>query len=474
MRLFALAIVAASLLLAGPIAGADAVPGLTIGFSLDPALTAGTAATRAPWITRALGVGAGMVRMDVDWAKVAPLKRPPGFQASNPASPGYNWSSVDGPVSDLRARGLKVLLTVETAPTWAEGRDRPRGAQPGTWRPSAAQLALFAKAVARRYSGKFPDPSVPGAFLPRVSYWQAWDEPNLSYYLAPQWTHSRRGFTPTSPLMYRRMENAFYAAVKGVSRSNFVVLAGAGPYGDPPGDQRIQPVTFFQSLFCLSAGLHPIRCADPKIYFDAVDQHLYGIGGPLQHAYNLDDVAVPDIYKVTRVLRAGERAGRVLPRGHKALWVTEISWDSSPPDPDGVPVQQQARWYEQAMYVLWRQGVDTVLWYQIVDAPPIPTYASTYQAGLFYLDGTPKPSATAVAFPFVTGRIDRKQVLAWGRAPTAGVLSLEVRRAKQWVVVRRLRVVIHQVFETKLLLHGAAVLHAQVGGETSLPWSQAG
>lgn len=463
-------LLAAALLLAGPASGARATPGLTVGFSLDPALTAGTSATRAPWITRALGVGAGMVRMDVDWAEVAPARRPRGFRASNPASRGYNWSSVDGPVRDLRARGLQVLLTIETAPTWAEGPDRPRGVRPGTWRPNPTQLALFAEAAARRYSGRFRDPSDRRTFLPRVRYWQGWDEPNLSYYLGPQWTH---GFTPASPAIYRQMENAFYGAVKGVSSSNFVVLAGTAPYGDPPGGSRMQPVTFYQSLFCLSAStLTPIHCSDPKIYFDAIDHHPYGIGGPLQPAINTDDVAVPDIHKITRVLRAAEHAGRVLPRGSKAVWVTEISWDSDPPDPNGVPIEQQARWYEQAMYVLWRQGVDTVLWLQIVDAPPIPNYASTYQSGLFYLDGSPKPSATAIRFPFVTDRIDSSHVQAWGRAPTGGVLTLEVQRAGQWAVIARLRVRTHEVFFTKLPLRGAAVLRAQIGGQTSLTWSQ--
>jgi hypothetical protein len=254
------------------------------------------------------------------------------------------------------------------------------------------------------------------------------------------------------------MENAFYGAVKGVSSSNFVVLAGTAPYGDPPGGSRMQPVTFYQSLFCLSAStLTPIHCSDPKIYFDAIDHHPYGIGGPLQPAINTDDVAVPDIHKITRVLRAAEHAGRVLPRGSKAVWVTEISWDSDPPDPNGVPIEQQARWYEQAMYVLWRQGVDTVLWLQIVDAPPIPNYASTYQSGLFYLDGSPKPSATAIRFPFVTDRIDSSHVQAWGRAPTGGVLTLEVQRAGQWAVIARLRVRTHEVVFTKLPLRGAAV-----------------
>jgi hypothetical protein len=80
--------------------------------------------------------------------------------------------------------------------------------------------------AAVRYDGRFPDPLKPGAFLPRVRYWQPWNEPNLSYYLSPQWTRTGGRWAPASAGIYRGLLNAFYAAVKRVSSSNFVVTAG--------------------------------------------------------------------------------------------------------------------------------------------------------------------------------------------------------------------------------------------------------
>src|SRR5437764_12249229 len=130
------------------------------------------------------------------------------------------------------------------------------------------------------------------------------------------------------------------------------------------------PLTFDRVL--LSA---PVHC-------DALAQNSYPIHGPLWHAYQPDDVSVADLYKVARELRAAERAGNVLPRGPKQLWVTELGWNSKPPNPGGVPIDQQARWYEQALYELWRQGADTVLLLQLVDSPPIPDYAAAYETGL--------------------------------------------------------------------------------------------
>jgi hypothetical protein len=236
----------------------------------------------------------------------------------------------------------------------------------------------------------------------------------------------------------------------------------------------MQPVAFDRTLFCLSGkGLSPTECPDPP-HLDALSHHPYATGGPLQHAFYPDDAAVPDIYKIARVLHAAERTGRVLPRGPKRLWVTEISWDSSPPDPEGVPINQQARWLEQSLYVLWRQNVDTVLWLQIVDSPPVPSYATTYQAGLYYLNGRATPAAQAFRFPFVTRRLDSGRVQAWGRAPEAGQLQIEVLRSHHWVSVRSLRVGSRQVFLSTLAVRGAATLRAVVGGQTSLTWSQGG
>src|SRR5947209_12000350 len=111
----------------------------------------------------------------------------------------------------------------------------PSNVQPGTWKPSPTEFAQFARAAARRYDGSFPDPRNPTDDLPRVRYWQAWNEPNLDTYLTPQWVRTRHGFAPASPGIYRSMLNSFYTAIKTMGRSNVVATAGIAPYGNPPG-----------------------------------------------------------------------------------------------------------------------------------------------------------------------------------------------------------------------------------------------
>jgi hypothetical protein len=465
----------ATLALAGIGAGAMASPAtaarpLATGF-LDGAYADGDPAVRAAAFDSTSELGGTVVRIPFGWSGVAPARRPSGFDARNPADPAYRFDLVDAAVGEATARGLTVLLSFNGAPEWAEGPNRSAGATPGSWRPDARAVGDFATALARRYDGTFPDPGRRGSALPRVRHWQLWNEPNLAIYLSPQWERRGRGFRPAAPAIYRAMLNAFYRGVKSVDAGAFVVSAGTAPYGDPaPGGRRLQPVRFWRELLCVGArGLQAVPCADP-VHLDAIAHHPYGVRGPDSHSLNADDAAIPDVAKLTRVLRAAQRQGRVLPRGPKRVWVTEVSWDSSPPDPQGVPIQRHARWLEEAFYVLWRQGVDTVLWFQVRDQPPIPSYAATNQSGVLFLDGTPKPTAQAFRFPFVAHRVGRGRVQVWGRAPSTGSLTVERQVGSGWRALRTFSVAGGSTFLTTVPLAGSATLRARVGSTLTLPW----
>jgi len=236
----------------------------------------------------------------------------------------------------------------------------------------------------------------------------------------------------------------------------------------------MHPVDFEQALLCVTAsGSEASGCPGPT-YFDAIDSHPYGIFGPNWHAYQPGDVSIPDVYKLVDVLHASEQLGTAMPKGAKDNWVTETSWDTDPPDPGGVPIQQQANWMEQAFYNLWKQGVSTVLWWQIQDSPPIPNYAASYQAGTYYIGGGAKPSATAFRFPLVTHRTNYKTVIAWSRAPASGIVSIQERTGSGWATLARARVKADEVFELPLHLIFRERLRAKLGGYTSISWTQKG
>lgn len=471
-RLLALTASLAACLCAPP-AYARPLPSLVTGFT-DPILESPSPGVREAWLGRVVGEHAAVVRINVAWATVARAQPPSPALAADPSWAGYDWSTTDVAVADAVAHGLTVQLTLASpAPAWEEGPHRPSSAPRGSWEPNPGAFASFARAAALRYSGTYTPPGATAA-LPRVRYWQAWNEPNLSIYLTPQWRKVGRGWAPESPFVYRDLLNAFYAAVKAVQPDALVLSAGTAPYGDPPGGERMPPAQFVRNVLCLGEALQPEPCPHPAL-FDILDHHPYSVSGPFFRAFNRDDVAIADMPKLIVPLRRAERLHLVGGARHHQVWVTEVSWDSSPPDPQGVPIAEQARWLEQTLHLLWQQGVSTVLWYLIADQPPIPSYAASYQSGTYYIDGRPKPSATAFRFPFVVdrvlGRAGGSRSLAWGRAPVAGArVTIEQRLHGAWRVLRTLSSGSSGVFQASLRVGRGAVLRALDGSEQSLVW----
>ncbi len=458
-------ILAAALATAAP---ASALPGpstLATGFGADTLAFDG--AQQPAWFSRLAQLGSSWVRIPVPWNAIAPATRPRGFKAANPADPHYNWYSVDAYLRDAAAFHQHALLMLSSPPSWALGRGAPRGAFPGTWRPSPSAFGAFAHAVAERYSGRFPDPFRPGHKLPRVSYFQAWNEPNLPTLLEPQWTRTQGRYVPASPTIYRALLNSMYAAVKSVQPRAHVLAAGLAPYGDPPGDARMHPMTFLDGLLCLSdPGLHPQPCRHPA-HFDAVDIHPYGVT-PTHRAFNRDDVSVADIGKLARALAAAGRTGRALPAGPKPIWVSEIDWDSAP-DPGGVSLAEQASYLSRAFYVLWRQGVSHVMWYEPHDLIGNPR-GSALDGGLFTNGGQPKPSSVAFGFPFVALRGAGGLTTLWGRAPRAGHATVEVARGATWRRLLTVTTTRGGVFYVRRRLGTGLMLRAVSGAVASYPW----
>ena len=463
MRRLTVSLVAATLvILAAPVAAQAARP-LALGF-LDGVFTA-DAPERGPWLQRAADSGSDIVRIEIGW-------RASGRPADprDPADPAYDFARADAAIVDATSRGLRVLASFTGAPTWAEGPGRPATAEAGTWKPDPAALQGYGAALARRYSGTFPDPARPGRTLPRVDALQPWNEPNLDKYLAPQWSAGK----PFAPAHYRRMLRAFADGVKSVRPSALVVSAGTAPFGDPsPGGHRIMPARFVRELLCLRRSKGRLRRASScpaRARFDVLAHHPYSVGRPTRRALNADDVSIPDIGKLTRLLRAAERLGTALPRTRHRMWVTEVSYDSSPPDPDGVPVARHARFLEQAFYLLWKQGVDTITWFQVRDQPPQPSYAASVQSGIYFADGRAKPARQAFRFPLVAQRDGREALRVWGRAPVAGSVRIQRRVGAGWRLVRTVRATRHGTFAVRIATRSRMTLRARVGADTSLAW----
>jgi hypothetical protein len=435
---------------------------------VDP-VTFGEGETRAAFVN-VRRTGATLARLAIDWSVVAPegAERPEGFAADRPDEPLYRWAGVDRQVRDAVAAGLSPILSISGAPLWAQRRPEHRRPQDGPYRPSYRALAEFALAAARRYSGTFAD-------LPRVRYWQVWNEPNFSFYLTPQTVAGRI----VSAGWYRAMVNAMADAVHGVRRDNVVIAGGLAPYGATTETlEGISPMLFMRTLLCMSAGPKPRRTCPNRITFDVWSHHPYTSGGPRHASSRQDDVSLGDMPEMNALLRAAERAGVIRSPRRVGFWVTEFSWDTRPPDPKGLPLKLHARWVSEALYRLWRSGVSVVTWYGIRDQP---VDASPNQSGLFNrgpggIDtDTPKPSLQAFRFPFVAFRNARGRVSMWGRTPDRRRATVVVEREVPggWRVVARLRTTRTGMFTGTLPRSGRNwSLRARIGrGERSLPFS---
>jgi hypothetical protein len=370
---------------------------------------------------RAYDAGTSVVRLTVVWSDVVGGKPP--ADPSSPDDPAYDWSWIDSQVALAVSHHLTPLLTLYKAPTWAQSGKGDRTT--GGVGVDAKAFAQFATAAARHFDGSQGHP--------RVRYWEAWNEPNVQAYLAPQFKLG----SPASPAAYRTMVNAFAAAVHGVSGSNLVVAGGLSPFTVVRGSTvTIGPLRFMRSMLCMSGGASPRSTCDTKVNFDVWSTHPYTSGNATHHAVNPNDVSLGDLPTVRALIDAAYAAGHIGAKKAPRLWVTEFSWDTNPPDPGGVPMTLHARWTAEALYQMWSSGVDLVIWLMLYDNPYPDTSA---QAGLYFLPpadlrmARPKLSLTSYTFPFVAYST-KGRVLVWARTPWGrpGTVFIERRNGSSW------------------------------------------
>ncbi len=405
---------------------------------VDPYVFTGPNASAG--LARAAADGVTAIKVPLFWNGVAPVKRPRAFRPADPSDRAYNWATLDTQLRLIRGHGLEPIVYVAGAPGWA------LKTVDGARRPDPAQVQAFTRAAVRRYSGAT-------AGLPRVRYWQAWNEPNKVPGAA-----AKKGTVD----WYRTLVNAF--AVSAHSVPGNVVIAGAlAPFGI---STAIAPFTFMRGL------------VSKKVHFDIWAIDPYTAGGPSHEPPHADDVSVARLPEMKSVLDAAVEAGNIVSTGPVRFWVTEFAWDSNPPDPGGVPVALEGRWVAESLFRMWSSGVSLVTWFTLRDQP---FATSPYQSGLYFLGSTfardrAKPALTAFRFPFVAYPAG-KRVSVWGRTPTsrAGAVVVEQRVASSWRPVARLHAGSAGIFSTLVRPVGTGPLRATFAAAkaTSLPFSLA-
>ncbi len=480
--------------------------------------------TPGPTLETLRELGVGVVRVTLAWNTVAPAKRPPGFNPVLPSSyPDGNWSIYDQIVRDAHADGITVDFSLSgPAPPWAAGGGQPAPGNFGEWKPSSAAFGQFVEAVATRYSGSY-DPTtntiVHGDMndLPRVSFWELWNEPNFGMDLAPQ---AIKGSTvPASAPAYRSLLDAGWRGLglTGHGRDTIVIgnLDARGsnrkpnpgqPQGLPGNFGATKPLQFVRALYCVSSSYQELRgsaaaavgcptTAAGSRQFKAAHPALFRASGLADHPYpvNLPPTEAsssdPDFAEFSELPRLASTLDRVVriygARTRFPVYNNEYGYITNPPNNSSshfVSPATAASYINWAEYLSWRNPrIASTMQYLLHDPNPrnAPEFGG-FASGLDFYSGARKPEYNAYRLPFflpVTSTRSGRSLEVWGCVRPAHFASLDTGGAPQQVQIQFQRGS-HGAFTTLRTVtitspRGYFDLHMSfpAGGTARLAWS---
>ena len=393
----------------------------------DQALLGASQAKINATLARMQALGATRLRVSAFWSDIAPaatsVKRPRGFKAANPASPGYDWSDLDRVVGSAVGHGMKVLISISTPiPYWASQQAALKN---NVWEPKPIEFEQFAFAVAYRY--RFA-----------ADQFALLNEPNQGAWLQPQ---SLRGQL-VAPHLFRALTQVGYAAVKAADPRATVLVGELAPSGrnDRGVTRPIRPLLFLRTAACRDAhyrALRSGRCRGFKpIPLDALGHHPYSIfQSPFARSQYPDDAAIGDWRRLESTVDRLVRAGALKPgrRGKVRIYYTEFGYQTNPPDPfAGVSLSQQSRWLQEAAYVAWSTPrVEGLNQFRVTDGRIRgngPLAYREFQSGLYFANGKAKPAARTFPAPIVLRSSGRSRLLVWGQVRRGGRHRVVVER----------------------------------------------
>ena len=328
------------------------------------------------------------------------------FKPSNPSTyPIRNWDRYDNLVRAATARNIRVYFNVTgPGPKWAHAK-KPKGssALQKTFKPRAREFKLFVTAVGKRFDGTYKDENGTRGALPRVSMWSLWNEPNQGGWLSPQWENGK----PASPALFRTLYQQGYAGLvaSGHRADNEIILLGeTAPLGTnaKTGKSPMRPKQFIRELFSGNVG--------SGLPASGYAHHPYTKNvSPLQRDPHPDSLTMANISELGELLDQMAASTGKVPAG-LPLYMTEYGFETNPPDPfSGVPLDVQAKFNTLGEYLAFlNPRIASQAQFLLVDVPPLRNRRRgskgsffTYQSGLFFLNGQPKPAAYAYQLPFV-------------------------------------------------------------------------
>jgi hypothetical protein len=287
------------------------------------------------WVSSAVkGMGFSWVKFQAPWIDYEPSRG------------SISWGGLDQKVNTLSGNGLKVMLSIVKAPTWARsGQDLSVEGPPN----DPADFARFLGAVAGRYCDG------------RVGAIEVWNEQNLHY----EWGNKR-----IDPAAYMNLLKPAYNAIKAACPRMIVISGALTPTGAPP-PKAMDDYTYLEGMY--KHGL--------KNYSDAIGAHPSGynippsvrggqdacdtLGGSSQACAAANHFCGPcntlhHSWSFYATLNGYYRIMKQYGDGNKKIWPTEFGWatnwtgDPSYGYAQDNSRQEQAKWTAQS-YKLMKQ-----------------------------------------------------------------------------------------------------------------------
>ncbi len=234
--------------------------------------------------------GIGWVRQEFPWEDIEIHARG-DYEDRRNEPPRSAWEKYDRIVALARGHHVDLLVRLDNPPAWAYAN--PEDARLPGPPDDLADFGDFVAAVVERYCG-------------RVRYYQIWNEPNIY----PEWGEQDvdpDGYAALLAVASRRAREAC---------DDVVIVSAALAQTTEPGGRNMDDLSYLEALY--QAGW-----AED---FDVLAVQAFGLWtGPTDHRVS------PDRTNFVRPLLARDTMVRY-GDGEKPVWVTEMGWDSPPPE----------------------------------------------------------------------------------------------------------------------------------------------
>lgn len=292
-------------------------------------------ARRVRWGLDRLERATRLARLDLIWKFVEPTRGE------------YRLAAYDRMLEGLANRNIRTIIDIHTPPEWATDADGI---------DIAAYRALVERFLCRPASSR------------TVVALEPWNEPNIAFFLKPQWERTASGWQPRSPRIYAALVRAAAAARERCRPALPLMGPALAATGSAPGRGGVGVLDFWREL---PAGL-PL---------DVISQHLYLAKSPE------DSQAMPSYRRMDELLEVADRSLG----GTRPVVISETGFltGETPYHSTVVTPEEQVERLE-ASVSLARENprIRALIYFNLEDNPNWP-------AGLWRLRGAAKPAWSA-------------------------------------------------------------------------------